>query len=340
MEMKQTLILVLTIAVLSIGCSQKSEKTQLKEGTAAFQLAKDLSKTLPALDPTTNKVIVSTKRFEITSGEVLQAIQDNTGKRSDQLKQLDAAQLKQVLEQNAVQLGETKLLRDAAAKAKTVVPPEEFNKAMEEQYRRAGDEKKFLELLSSYGISLDHVKNSVQTNLLIGKYLDSALAGQTAATEEEIQKAYQQDKTASVRHILLLTQGKNPQEKAEIRQKMEDILARAKRGEDFAALAKQYSEDPGSRDNGGLYENFGRGQMVKPFEDAAFSIPVGKISDVVETKYGYHIILVVDRKKETRPLDEVRSQLGAQIKQAKQGSAYQALMVKLKEEARFKTHPW
>jgi parvulin-like peptidyl-prolyl isomerase len=335
--MKRVLYLVLTLAVLFVGCSGKSEKVQLKEGTAAFELAKELAKTLPALDPGTNTVLVSAKKFEITSGEAIQAIQNNIGNRSAQLKQYDAARLKQVLEQSAVQLAERKLLLDAAAAAKTVVSPEELDKALQEQYSRAGDEKKFQEVLASNGISLDYVKSSVQANLLIDKYLNDAMAAQSSATEDEIQKAYQQDKTASVRHILLLTQGKSDQEKQAIRQKMEEILARAKSGEDFAGLAKQYSEDPGSKDKGGLYEDFGRGQMVKPFEEAAFSVPIGQISDIVETQYGYHIIQVVDRKKESRPLEEVRPELEAQIKQAKKGETYQALMTKLKKDAGFKT---
>jgi parvulin-like peptidyl-prolyl isomerase len=77
--------------------------------------------------------------------------------------------------------------------------------------------------------------------------------------------------------------------------------------------------------------------MVKPFEEAAFSVPIGQISDIVETQYGYHIIQVVDRKKESRPLEEMRPELEAQIKQAKKGETYQALMTKLKKDAGFKT---
>lgn len=337
--MKQALTLCLILAVLIIGCSRKVEKTQLKEGTPAYELAKEVSKVLPALDPATAKVLVSAKAFEITTGDVLQAIQDNMGSRAAQLKQMNADELKKAIEQSAVQLGERKLLLSAASSAKTQVAPEELDKAMQEQYSRAGDEKKFLEALASTGISIDYVRNSIRESLTIEKYLQGALASLTAVTEAEIQKAYGQDKTATVRHILLLTQGKSDQEKLEVRKKMEDILARARKGEDFAALAKQYSEDPGSKDNGGLYENFGRGRMVKPFEDAAFSVPAGQISDVVETQYGYHIILVVERRAETRPVDEVRPELEAQIKQTKQRDAYGTFLAKLKEEAGFKTLP-
>ncbi len=131
----------------------------------------------------------------------------------------------------------------------------------------------------------------------------------TKVTEKEIQKLYNEDKTASVIHILLMTQGKSDSAKIEIRKKMEVILERAKQGEDFAKLVEEYSEDPGSKNNGGLYKDFGRGDMVKPFEDAAFSVPIGEISDIIETRFGYHILKVIDRKKETQPLEKVQQQI-------------------------------
>jgi parvulin-like peptidyl-prolyl isomerase len=161
------------------------------------------------------------------------------------------------------------------------VTPEEIKKALEAQYARAGSEAQYAEMLKTKGVSLDHVKKSITDDLTIGKYLDAAMADSVKVAEAEIQKAYVEDRTATVRHILLLTQGKTAAEKADIRKRMEDILARAKKGEDFAALAKQYSEDPGSKDKGGLYEDFGRGKMVKPFEDAAFSVAVGQVSGIV-----------------------------------------------------------
>jgi parvulin-like peptidyl-prolyl isomerase len=80
------------------------------------------------------------------------------------------------------------------------------------------------------------------------------------------------------------------------RQKAEDILKRARAGEDFAALAKQYSDDPGSKDKGGDLGWFGRGQMVKPFEDAAFALKDNQISDIVESPFGYHIIQVTGHR--------------------------------------------
>lgn len=338
--MKNAFVLALIPALLLSGCAPKAEKATLKEGTPAYALAKDLAAVMPALDPDKTTVIVEAKGLAVTAAEVIQAVRNNLGTRTDQLKSADAGQLKNIIEQGATQIAERKLLLAAAAAAKTVVPAEEFDKAMQSEYARAGSEQAFLEALKGAEISIDHVKKSVEETLVINKYLEGIVEAGAKITEEDLRQAYLDetagDKTASVRHILILTQGKTDLEKAEARKKIEDILAKAKAGEDFAELAKQYSEDPGSKDNGGLYEDFPRGQMVKPFEDASFSVPVGEMSGVVETTYGYHIIKVVDRKRETRPFEELRGELESRLKQGKEGTVVEDHIKGLKEKAKFK----
>jgi parvulin-like peptidyl-prolyl isomerase len=337
--MKKFLVLYSLFVFLVIGCSSKVDDFKLKEGTPAYQLAKDLSATLPSLDPELNKVMINTKSFHLTTGEVIQGIQDNFGNRALQLKEMDATRLKDVIEKNAVQLAEKKLLLEEAMKAKSSVSLEELDSVLKDQYSRVGGEEKFLERLESEGIDIALLKKNLEDELIIRHYLENKLMDLTPVSEEEIKEEYQKDKTASVRHILLLTQGKSDQEKTEIHTKMEDLLARARNGEDFAALAKKYSEDYGSKDNGGLYEDFEKGKMVKPFEDAAFSVPVGEISDIIETNYGYHILLVVDRKNETRPLDEVRVELENTLKQKKQAGAFESYFTDLKKKSAFEIIP-
>jgi peptidyl-prolyl cis-trans isomerase D len=111
-------------------------------------------------------------------------------------------------------------------------------------------------------------------------------------------------------HILLKTEGKND---ADVRKQAEEVLAKVKANGDFAALAKQYSEDT-SKDQGGDLGLFGRGRMVPEFETAAFSMQPGQVSDLVKSQFGYHIIKVTERKEPTTtPIDQVRAQIQQQL---------------------------
>jgi peptidyl-prolyl cis-trans isomerase D len=113
-------------------------------------------------------------------------------------------------------------------------------------------------------------------------------------------------------HILLKTEGKD---EAAVRKQAESVLAEVKAGGDFAALATKYSEDEGSKVKGGDLDFFGRGSMVKPFEDVAFALAPGQISDLVKSDFGFHIIKVVEKRAAgQRPLTEVRDQIAEQVK--------------------------
>lgn len=335
--MKKSALAVLIIAVVISGCGAKSEDFRLQKGTPAYELAKDLAALVPALDPDKDEILVTAGTFTVTAGEVIQSFFDQAGEKAQQLKSVDPERLRTIVFQNAVQIGERKLLLDAAAAASSTVTDEEFAETLSRQYDQAGGEEGFLEMLTSNGLNIETIKKTMRENLVIQKYLETAVELESLVDEAEILEAYNSDTTASVRHILLLTQGKSDEDKAEALKKMEGILARARGGEDFAALAAEFTEDPGSKDTGGLYENFGRGRMVKPFEDAAFSVPVGEISNIVETDYGYHILKIESRQKETRALDEVRGELEDRLKHTKEQAAFDALIKRLKEAAGFTT---
>ena len=109
-------------------------------------------------------------------------------------------------------------------------------------------------------------------------------------------------------HILFKTVGKTDAEITEIRQKAEDVLKQAKHGANFEDLAKKYSEDDATKPKGGDLDWIVEGQTVPEFQQAAFSLPKGAISDLVKTQYGFHIIKVIDRETaRTKSLDEVRN---------------------------------
>ena len=135
-----------------------------------------------------------------------------------------------------------------------------------------------------------------------------------------------------VSHILVSTQERS---REEAQQRAEEVLSRIKAGEDFAELAAEYSDDRGNSEKGGNLGYFARGQMVKPFEEAAFSLAEeGDISDLVETDFGYHIIRFVDREPEReRSFDQVKDQLIASIRERRREQVRNDIIAEMRNGA-------
>jgi parvulin-like peptidyl-prolyl isomerase len=149
----------------------------------------------------------------------------------------------------------------------------------------------------------------------------------------------------TARHILIKAQQEgaetqDPEAKpdAEAQAEAQAILDRLNNGEDFAAVAKEKSQDPGSKDNGGIYEDIPRGAMVKEFEDTIFSLQPGERSGLVKTEYGYHIIEVMERKPvKTRDDDPQKwDEAWAAAEQSIKGNKYQEYCDALIEKADIK----
>ena len=148
--------------------------------------------------------------------------------------------------------------------------------------------------------------------------LDLAKLRAETHISDDAQRAYYNDHIAEYKvedsvhaeHILFKTVGKTDAEVAEIRKKAEDVLTQAKHGANFEDLAKKYSEDDATKPKGGDLGWIVQGQTVKEFQDAAFSLPKGSISDLVKTQYGFHIIKVLDRQTaHTKSFAEVRDSI-------------------------------
>jgi peptidyl-prolyl cis-trans isomerase D len=152
-------------------------------------------------------------------------------------------------------------------------------------------------------------------------------------TDGELLKAYNQNKDqfrtqdrVKVRHILLTTTGKSKEEEAAIKAKAEGLLKQIKGGADFAKLAKENSQDPGSAQKGGDLDWVTHGQTVPEFDKAAFSMKPGEISDLVKTQYGYHILQVQEKENaRLKPFEEVKAELAANYKKAKVSQEMQGL---------------
>lgn len=194
--------------------------------------------------------------------------------------------------------------------------------------------------IAKFGMTMDDLKSQirmkVQMDLLIASEMKDG-----EVKDEDVKKFYddnpqyfEKPEQARVAHILVMTQGKSDEEKTAAKTKIEGLLKRAKAGEDFAALAKEFSEDPGSKDKGGEY-TFPRGQMVPAFETAAFTLKDGEISDVVETEYGFHIIKKFEQlKAEKTPLEEVKDKIKQHLTQQKNSQFWETYSKAMHDEAK------
>ncbi len=268
-------MLLILAALAAVSCApKKTGGTKLVAGTPAYTLAKDLAAVVPAFDPDKNAVLFTAKKFTVTVGDVVEVIQKPWAARPPGSRTGTPETLKTAVSQTAVQIGERRLLLAAEAEAaKFAVTPEDIEKALAEQYAQAGGEEAFLNMLKTNNVDIAFVKRTIGEDQQIRGFLEAKVLNAIQIGDDELKKAYAEDKTATVRHILLMTQDKPAEEIRRSGRRWRSILARAKKGEDFAALAKEFTEDTGSKDNGGLYENFPRGTMVKEFEDAAFTVP-------------------------------------------------------------------
>jgi peptidyl-prolyl cis-trans isomerase C len=148
-------------------------------------------------------------------------------------------------------------------------------------------------------------------------------------------ESFKQPEQVKARHILVkLEEQAEESKKTEAREKIEMVQGKLKKGEDFSTLAKEYSEGPSSSKGGDL-GYFSRGQMVKPFEDAAFAMQPGEVSEIVKTRFGYHLIEVTDKKPETTvAYDEIKDRLGQYLKQQKLQKEMALYVETLKSKAR------
>ncbi|WP_371069867.1 peptidylprolyl isomerase [Sediminibacillus sp. JSM 1682029] len=191
--------------------------------------------------------------------------------------------------------------------------------SLKEQY---GDQ--FEMVLQQSGFSdEEEFKEVLRLNMLQEK----AVTEDVEVSDEEIKQRYENMQTDLVaRHILV----QDEETAKEVKQKLDD-------GGDFAELAKEYSTDTGSAENGGDLGTFGVGDMVPEFEKAAYNLEVDEISDPVQTSNGWHIIQVTERKdaeEEVEPLEDIRDQIRRDIASTKvDDAAAQEKMQKLMEDA-------
>ncbi len=164
---------------------------------------------------------------------------------------------------------------------------EEIRAIVDESFQ--GDQEQFEMVLEQYGISFDAFKEDARLNLLVRKIaMDNIDTSEEEARRffEEHSYMFGQEEEVEARHILVESEAE-----------ADEIVALLDEGEDFAALAEEYSTDLSNKDDGGYLGFFERGMMVDEFEEAAFSLEIGETSAPVETSFGFHIIEVLDKRE-------------------------------------------
>ncbi|MGA8243254.1 MAG: peptidylprolyl isomerase [Desulfobacterales bacterium] len=220
------------------------------------------------------------------------------------------------------------------------------NKAVDEKYdeikKRFKTEQEFKDAIAKMGVTEAEIRSQLKKGLAIDELLKSKVVKDIQVTEEEAKKYYdehtdqfKQAEQVKASHILIqVAPDASDEKKAEAKKKIVAVQERLKKGEDFAAVAKESSEGP-SKSRGGDLGFFQRGQMDKSFEDAAFALEPGKISDVVETKFGYHIIKVEEKKPETtRAFSDEKDKIEQFLKQQKTREKIESYVEDLRKKAK------
>ena len=304
MKNKMKLFFPATLAVVLLALPQSRGATPSATVAAAADTNSAPTDTMAALfgDP----AIVKGKGFEIKRSELDEVVNSVKARAAAAGQTISPEQLMQFEATILDKLIGTQILSQKATDAEKAKGKTEADKQVAKLLEHFGSQAALEEQLKASDMSLDELRAKVTQEATAMATLQDAL--NITVPDSEVEQFYtnhpadfEQPEQAHVRHILLMTidpatRAPLPDDQIQSKKKQIDgILKRARAGEDFAKLATQYSEDPGSKDNGGELPPFGRGEMVPQFEAAAFTLNTNQISDVVTTSYGYHIILLLDK---------------------------------------------
>ena len=222
------------------------------------------------------------------------------------------------------------------------------DEAIDQEYKAymeiVNKDEDYKDFLTSHGIDEAFIKDHLRKNLSYRNF-SSSIIDKAEVSDQDIESYYQEhigDYTSDevrASHILISIMDDNDEpladdQKASKLELAQEVLKKAQAGEDFAKLAEEYSDDPGSAIQGGDLGFFPQGVMVSEFNDKAFSMEIGEISDIVETQFGYHIIYLTDKEHEVESLDDVRYIISEQLKNGE----FEGVMTELSEKAKIFTN--
>ena len=335
---------VLFLAVLALSCKPKSPKE-----TDADKPSTTPADSGPDIAVTVNGVKILESEIE----ELIQPQLEMIAKQSAQLPPKFAEQYATQLRDQYIEQTIRRILLDEKVKqANIVITDEQVTSTIQEI--AAGQKEpltveQFKQKLAEYGQSFDTVKEDLRRGLARNQFMETQWAGKINVTEEDAQKYYQENtkqfetpEQVRASHILIKPEFIDPnvdpnadpnEAKAVAKTKTEDLLKQLKDGADFAELAKIHSTCP-SAPKGGDLGFFPRGQTTPAFENVAFELEIGKISEIVETEYGYHIIKVTEHKDaSTTSFEQAKEDIIQQLIQTKQSELAEEYIESLKTGA-------
>lgn len=221
------------------------------------------------------------------------------------------------------------------------IPQADVDKAIAQTKTGMGEDG-FKSELQRRGMSEKDLENLVRQNLMVQKMIKEQVVNTVTVSDadmktfyDEHQKDMAKPEDVEASHILVRSNPSDPAEKkTAAREKIDLALKRVKAGEDFGQMAKEYSED-GSAANGGSLGPIHRGQTVPAFEEAAFKLGVGQVSEVVESQFGFHIIKVTAKHPSgVAAFDEVKGRIAEFLKQQKSRDAIEKTVAGLRSEAK------
>jgi peptidyl-prolyl cis-trans isomerase C len=286
----------------------------------------------------TESVVLTVNGSPVSAAQLRLAMQSMASQLQRTGQQVDDQRLMDAATEQVVGL---RLLAQEARRRELSIDAAELDGIMGQIDQQSGGRDALTESLTASGVPYDTLRNAVEESELAQRLIDTTVRPGLQVTDDEDQAFYtsnpqnfQAPEQVRARHVLVkVGQEAGEQEREQARARADDVRQRAVAGEDFAGLARELSEGP-SADQGGDLGFFSEGQMVQPFSDAAFALQPGEISEVVETRFGFHVIKVEERRAAgVRPLDEVREPLRNALLERKVEAGVAELVESLRAKA-------
>lgn len=335
------IFLIYLLAV--IGC-QKNDQTAV----SSLNGTKESTGKVPTAQTETylnkeDSMIAKVNGTPITSAQVEQELSNIIAQYQNSVPPEQLQELQPKLRTQALEnLINTQLLFREADRKGINPSSDEINNELNGIISRFPSPEAFQQQMTKVGISREQMLKDIEQQLKVNALVKEALVGvQTTVTDEEVSQFYQGNSDSfqspeqvRAQHILLkINPNDAPEIKSQKRLELAGLSGKIENGADFSKIAGEQSECP-SKQQGGDLGFFERGRMVKPFEEAAFTLKVGEVSDIVETQFGYHLIKVTERKEaRTVPLEEARDQIAKHLKNTKEQQAVSSFIGTLREKA-------